>query len=114
MWNKVETEMPKYNYSDFNIKPGGIKKTIRVFWKTCAGTWNLLRKELFNNDENDTYEDVYQKKIRDKNHLDLCLNADEEITKLNLKIEYYNTVLDYLSDILKMIHGRTYQIKNSF
>jgi len=59
------------------------------------------------------YEDVYQKKIRDKNHLDLCLNADEEITKLNLKIEYYNTVLDYLSDILKMIHGRTYQIKNS-
>jgi hypothetical protein len=59
------------------------------------------------------YEDVCQKKIRDKSHLDLCLNADEAITKLNLKIEYYNTVLDYLSDIIKMIHSRTYQIKNS-
>jgi hypothetical protein len=59
------------------------------------------------------YKDVYQKKIRDKEHLQNCMNADEDISKASLKIEYYDTILDYLSDILKMIHNRSFQIKNS-
>jgi hypothetical protein len=59
------------------------------------------------------YENVYQKKIRDKDHLQSCLNSDESISKLNLKIEYYDVMLNYLTDILKMIHNRSFQIKNS-
>lgn len=59
------------------------------------------------------YKDVYQKKIRDKEHLQNCMSADEDISKASLKIEYYDTILDYLSDILKMIHNRSFQIKNS-
>jgi hypothetical protein len=59
------------------------------------------------------YKDVYQKKIRDKEHLQNCMGADEDISKASLKIEYYDAILSYLSDILKMIHSRTYQIKSS-
>ena len=41
------------------------------------------------------------------------MNADEDISKASLKIEYYDSILDFLSDILKMIHNRSFQIKNS-
>lgn len=63
-------------------------------------------------------EDVYKenplpKKVRDKEHLNSRLSADKEISKLNLKIEYYDSMLHYLDSILKMISNRTYQIKNS-
>lgn len=59
------------------------------------------------------YQESYQKRIRDKEHLNSCLSADEDISNISLKIEYYDAMLNYLSDILKMIHSRTYQIKNS-
>ena len=59
------------------------------------------------------YKDVYQKKIRDKEHLQNCMSADDDISKASLKIEYYETILNYLSDILKMIHNRSFQIKNN-
>ena len=32
---------------------------------------------------------------------------------LDLKIEYYDTMLTYLESILKVIQNRTYQIKNA-
>jgi hypothetical protein len=63
--------------------------------------------------EPEEYKDVSQKKIRDKEHLQNCMSADEDISNASLKIEYYDAMLNYLSDILKMIHSRTYQIKNS-
>jgi antirestriction protein len=63
--------------------------------------------------EPEEYKEIYQKKIRDKEHLQNCMNADEDISNASLKIEYYDAMLNYLSDILKMIHSRTYQVKNS-
>lgn len=59
------------------------------------------------------YQNVYQKRIRDKEHLQSCMNADDDLVKISLKIDYYDTMLNYINDILKMIHSRTYQIKNS-
>ena len=41
------------------------------------------------------------------------LDADERLSGVSLKIEYYDTMLKYLEEILKMISNRTYQIKNS-
>jgi len=53
------------------------------------------------------------KKVRDKEHLQSCLNSDEEISRINIKIEIYDVSLDYIQDIIKMIHNRSFQIKNS-
>ena len=52
-------------------------------------------------------------KVRDKDDLKLYLDSDEKLSKVKLKIEYYDTMLTYLESILKVIQNRTYQIKNA-
>jgi hypothetical protein len=58
-------------------------------------------------------EDPFPKKIRDKETLQKYLDADEKLSQICLKIEYYETMLNYLESILKIIQNRTYQIKNA-
>lgn len=58
-------------------------------------------------------ENPFPKKIRDKDTLQKYMDADESLSQSSLKVEYYEVLLNYLQDILKMIHNRTYQIKNA-
>jgi hypothetical protein len=58
-------------------------------------------------------ENPLDKKVRDKEHLVSCLNSDDEVSKINIKSEIYDVSLTFLQDIIKMLHSRTYQIKNS-
>jgi len=51
--------------------------------------------------------------VRDKDDLKLYLDSDEKLSKTKLKIEYYDTMLKYLEEILRQISNRTYQIKNA-
>ena len=39
--------------------------------------------------------------------------VDEEINKIELKVEYYNVVLRTLEEILKQVHQMSYNIKNT-
>tara|TARA_B100001093_G_scaffold67879_1_gene57964 strand:- start:335 stop:634 length:300 start_codon:yes stop_codon:yes gene_type:complete len=52
-------------------------------------------------------------KVRDKDDLKLYLEADEKLRKTKLKIEYYDTMLKYIEEILRQVSNRTYQIKNA-
>lgn len=58
-------------------------------------------------------ENPFPKKVRDKDALQKYLDADEVLSQSSLKVDYYDVMLNYLQDILKMIHNRTYQIKNA-
>ena len=58
-------------------------------------------------------ETPFPKKIRDKDTLSKYLDADEKLSGVSLKIEYYDVMLKYIEEILKQITNRTYQIKNS-
>ena len=58
-------------------------------------------------------ENPFPKKIRDKDALQKYLDADEKLSSVCLKIDYYETMLNYLESILKIIQNRTYQIKNA-
>lgn len=58
-------------------------------------------------------ENPFPKKIRDKDTLQKYMDADESLSQASLKVEYYEVMLAYLQDILKMIHSRNYQIKNA-
>ena len=40
------------------------------------------------------------------------LDADDKLSGVSLKIEYYDVMLKYIEEILKQITNRTYQIKN--
>lgn len=48
-----------------------------------------------------------------KPDIEKYLDADDDIIKINLKIDYLNCIVNYLDSILKIILNRTYQIKNS-
>jgi len=62
----------------------------------------------------DVYNDnPFPKKIRDKDTMQKYLDADEKLSGLSLKIEYYETMMKYLEEILKQVTNRTYQIKNA-
>lgn len=58
-------------------------------------------------------ENPFPKKIRDKETLQKYLDADDKLSSVTLKIEYYDVILNYIESILKQIANRTYQIKNA-
>ena len=58
-------------------------------------------------------ENPFPKKIRDKDTMQKYLDADEKLSTVCLKIDYYDAILVYIESILKVIQNRTYQIKNA-
>jgi hypothetical protein len=58
-------------------------------------------------------DDPFPYKVRDKEGMQRHIEADEKLSEMFMKIEYYDTILKYLEEIIKMISNRTYQIKNS-
>ncbi len=58
-------------------------------------------------------QNPFPKKIRDKETMTKYLDADERLSNVSMKIEYYNVMLRNIEEILKQITNRTYQIKNS-
>ena len=58
-------------------------------------------------------DNPFGKKIRDKDTMTKYLDADEKLKDINLKIDYYETLLNYIESIQKQISNRTYQIKNA-
>ena len=64
--------------------------------------------------EPEIYEkDPFPYKVREKDALQRYLDADEKLTTALLKVEYYDVMLDYLTDIIKVVQNRTFQIKNA-
>tara|TARA_R110000868_G_scaffold189386_3_gene432320 strand:+ start:195 stop:629 length:435 start_codon:yes stop_codon:yes gene_type:complete len=95
-----------------------IYNNILLLRKRAEKSKKLLRHEKYEYYTGKSDPDVYvknpfPKKIRDKDTLEKYLDADEKLSSITLKVEYYDVILNYILDILKMIHNRTYQIKNS-
>jgi len=62
----------------------------------------------------DVYErEPFPKKVRNKDALIRYMDADDRVSDANLKVEYYDVMINYTESILKQISNRTYQIKNS-
>ena len=62
----------------------------------------------------DVYErEPFPKKVRAKDALIRYMDADDRVSDANLKVEYYDVMINYTESILKQISNRTYQIKNS-
>ena len=41
------------------------------------------------------------------------MDADERLIKAEMKVKYYDVMLQFLEEIIKCVSNRTYQIKNS-
>ena len=62
----------------------------------------------------EVYErEPFPKNVRDKDALIRYMDADDRVSEANLKVEYYDVMINYTESILKQISNRTYQIKNS-
>ena len=58
-------------------------------------------------------QNPFPKKIRDKETMAKYLDADDRLSGVSLKVEYYDVMLKFIEDILKMISQRTYHVKNA-
>lgn len=52
-------------------------------------------------------------KLTTKEEISMFIEADEDISKLQYKIDYIDQVLFFLDGVLRMINNRTYHIKNA-
>ena len=64
-------------------------------------------------------EEVYKEKgdfplkLKTKDEEKTFIEADEDIQKKKTEVEYYETVVDYLQEIVRQIGQRNFQIKNA-
>jgi hypothetical protein len=52
-------------------------------------------------------------KLTTKEEISMFIEADEDVSKLQYKIDYIDQVLFFLDGVLRMINNRTYHIKNA-
>jgi uncharacterized protein YozE (UPF0346 family) len=124
MWKKdSEINIDDLHNESLNISPLHSKyyeiyNNITLLKKQSLITYKVKKLERSNFYNGKAEPEVYQEepfpyKIRDKESLSRYLDADEHLNKILLKIDYYDVILKYLEEIIKMISNRTYQIKNS-
>lgn len=94
-----------------------IYNNIILLKKLEENKFKVLKKEKWLYYSGKSEPEVYKENPFDhkvlKPDLEKYMDADEDIMKSLSKIEYYQTMLNYLDSILKTILNRTYQIKNS-
>ena len=124
MWEK-DSQIDKDNLHDESLKIPALHAKYHELFNNIL----LLRKRAEQQRKNIRHEryeffsgkadpEVYvetpfPKKIRDKDTMQKYMDADENMKNINLKIDYYETQMNYLESILKQINNRTYQIKNA-
>jgi hypothetical protein len=124
MWNKDSVIDPD-NLHDESIKI----PQLHAKYYTIYNTTMLLRekaREQYNRVKLDRYnyysgkapaevyvEEPFPYKVRDKEALQRHMDADEKLSKIDLKIRYYDITLKFLEEIIKNISNRTFQIKNA-
>ena len=124
MWVK-DAEIDRDNLHDESLnipslhaKYFELYNTVFLLRKKAEQQRKNIRHERYEYFSGKAAPDVYiqnpfPKKIRDKDTMQKYLDADEKLSTVSLKIDYYDTMLVYLESILKVIQNRTFQIKNA-
>ena len=95
-----------------------IYNTITLLREKARESYNRVKLERYNYYTGKADPAVYEEepfpyKVREKDAIQRHLEADDKLTKLDLKIRYYDTTLKFLEEIIRCVSNRTYQIKNS-
>lgn len=124
MWEK-DSQIDQDNLHEESLKIPqlhckyySIYNTIQLLKENSKQSYNKLKLDRHNYYSGKSPIEVYEEnpfpyKVRDKEALQRHLDADEKLSKIDLKIKYYDITLKYLEDIIKNISNRTYQIKNA-
>ena len=95
-----------------------IYNTITLLRERARETYNRVRLERYNYYSGKAPAEVYAEepfpyKIREKDAIQRHMEADERVSKVDLKVRYYDTMLKFLEEVIKMVSNRSFQIKNS-
>ena len=95
-----------------------VYNTVTLLREKARTQYNQVRLERYNYYTGKADPDVYAEepfpyKVREKDAIQRHLDADEKLTKLDLKIRYYDATLKFLEEIIKNVSNRTFQIKNA-
>ena len=124
MWEK-DSRMDMDNLHDESIKIPQLHQkyytlytTIKLLKAKSVDSLAKMRLERYNYYSGKAPAEVYVEepfpyKVRDKESMSMHLSADDKLAKIKLKLDYYDVMLEYLEDILKMLHNRGYQLKSA-
>jgi hypothetical protein len=76
----------------------------------------ILKLKLYNHYAGkDLMEDkpTALKRVTGSENIQRHIDADEDMVRLNSQIEYLIVTLDYINDVIRMIHNRSFQIKHT-
>ena len=87
--------------------------------KKTQGDYAVLKRNKWIYYTGKASEEVYKEKgdfplkLKTKDEERTFIEADEEVRELTGKVEYYETVVEYLQEVVKSISNRSFQIKNA-
>ena len=92
--------------------------TITLLREIAREQYSKVRLERYNyytgKASAETYvEEPFPYKVREKDAIQRHLDADDRMNKIDMKIKYYDTMLKFLEEIIRVVSNRTYQIKNA-
>jgi len=95
-----------------------VYNTIILLRERARDSFNKVKLERYNYYTGKAPAEVYEEepfpyKVRDKEALQRHMDADEKLSKIELKVRYYDVTLKFLEEIIKNISNRTFQIKNA-
>ena len=95
-----------------------VYNTITLLREKARETYNRVRLERYNYYTGKAPAEVYVEepfpyKVREKEAIQRYMDADERLSKIDLKIRYYDIMLKFLEEVIKMITNRNYSIKNA-
>ena len=117
--NDLELDIESLRIPSLHIKYLQFLKENSLKLKKANGELAVLKRNKWIYYTGKASEDVYKEKgdfplkLKTKDEERTFIEADEEIQKKKTEVEYYETVVDYLQEIVKQIGQRNFQIKNA-
>jgi len=95
-----------------------IYNTITLMRERAREQYSKIKLERYNFYTGKAPAEVYAEepfpyKVREKDAIQRHLEADEKLSKIDMKIRYYDATLKFLEEIIRALSNRTYQIKNA-
>lgn len=124
MWNR-DSEIDRDDLANESLKTSQLHakyyevyNTTLLLREKAKETYDRVYLDRYNYYTGKADPEVYEKepfpyKVREKEALNRYMSADERVSKTDLKIRYYDTMLRYLEEIIKSISNRNYAIKNA-
>ena len=124
MWEK-DSKIDPDNLHDESLKIPQLHSkyytlynTITLLRERAREQYNKVRLERYNYYTGKATAEVYAEepfpyKVREKDAIQRHLEADDKMNKVDMKIKYYDIMLKFLEEIIRVVSNRTYQIKNA-